>query len=176
MSRLFNAIRRIEAILLAASVIAIAALIVLNVLCRALLGFSLAAAGELCQFLIVLITFTGLSHAAGSGRHIRMTAFHDLLGAGARRRLLAFVSGATALLLFVLAWYALAYVAVVHRLGSASPVLQVPLYLVYACAPLGLGAAGVQYLLALVRNLRGPGAWLSWDTRDEYTDTAAGEG
>ena len=175
MTRLFHLIRRAEAAVLAISILGIAALIVLNVAARALTGSSIAATGELCQFLILLVTFAGLSHAAGSGRHIRMTAFHDLLPPQWRRRLLLFVSAATALLLALLALYACHYVAVMYRLGSVSPVLQVPLFLVYACAPLGLAAATAQYVLAAFQNARGHEAYLSYDAKDEYLDDAHGE-
>ena len=95
MTRLFRFIRYIETAVLAVSILGIAALIVFNVAARALTGSSIAATGEVCQFLILLVTFAGLSHAAGSGRHIRMTAFHDLLGPQGRRRLLLVVSAAT---------------------------------------------------------------------------------
>ncbi len=176
MTRLFQFIRHAEAAVLAISILGIAALIVLNVAARALTGSSIAATGELCQFLILLVTFAGLSHAAGSGRHIRMTAFHDLLGNQGRRRLLLFVSAGTALLLALLALYACHYVAVMYQLGSVSPVLQVPLFLVYACAPLGLVAATAQYVLAAIQNARGHGAYVSYDAKDEYLDdTDAGD-
>lgn len=174
MTKLFHLIRRVEAGVLALSIVGIAVLIVLNVAARALTGSSLAATGEVCQFLILLVTFAGLSHAAGTGRHIRMTAFHDLLGPRARRRLLLVVSAGTALLLGLLALYACHYVAVMYRLGSVSPVLQVPLFLVYACAPLGLAAATAQYVLAAVQNARGHEAYLSYDVKDEYLDDADG--
>jgi TRAP-type C4-dicarboxylate transport system permease small subunit len=175
MTQLFQLIRRVEAAVLAISILGIAVLIVLNVAARALTGSSIAATGEVCQFLILLVTFAGLSHAAGSGRHIRMTAFHDLLGLQGRRRLLLFVSAATALLLALLALYACHYVAVMYRLGSVSPVLQVPLFLVYACAPLGLLAATAQYVLAAIQNARGHEAYLSYDAKDEYLDDTDGE-
>ena len=175
MTRLFHLIRRAEAALLATSILGIATLIVFNVAARALTGSSIAATGEICQFLILLVTFAGLSHAAGAGRHIRMTAFHDLLGPQGRRRLLLVVSAATALLLALLSLYASHYVLVMYRLGSVSPVLQVPLYLVYSCAPLGLAAATTQYVLAAIQNARESEAYLSCDVKDEYLCEAISE-
>ena len=174
MTRLFHLIRRAETAVLALSILGIAALIVLNVAARALTGSSIAATGEACQFLILLVTFAGLSHAAGLGSHIRMTAFHDLLGVQARRRLLVAVSTGTALLLALLALYACHYVSVMYRLGSVSPVLRVPLFLVYACAPLGLSAASAQYALAALQNFRGHEPYLSYDVKDVYLEDAEG--
>ena len=172
MNRLFHGIQRIEEAILAGGILAIAALTILNVIARGAFGASLAAAEELCQFLIVVVTFAGLSYGASKGRHIRMTALYDQLGDRARKAVMVFIAGSTALLLFYLSWLAVDYVLVVRRLGSVSPVLQVPLYLVYLAAPLGLMLAGVQYAFAVVRNLRDPGVYLAYDTKDEYGDAS----
>lgn len=168
MNRLFKIIQCVEGFLLAFAIIAIASLTILNVFARSLLGFSFAFTEELCQFLIVLVTFAGLSYGASKGRHIRMTALYDLLGGRARKAAMIGIAGFTALLLFWLAGYAVNYVLVVRRLGSVSPVLQVPLYLVYLAAPAGLVLAGIQYSLAVAQNLRQDEVYLSFDTKDEY--------
>lgn len=170
MNRLFQVIQRVEESLLAISIIAIAALIILNVFARSLFGYSFAFTEELCQFLIVLVTFVGLSYAASKGRHIRMTAMYDMLGGRARKAAMLAIAGFTALLLFYLAWLAVDYVLVMRRLGSVSPVVQTPLYLVYLVAPLGLVLAGVQYVLTVAKNLREETVYLSFDTKDEYED------
>lgn len=170
--RLFHFFQRAEEALLAGAILAIAALTILNVIARSVFGESLASTEELCQFLIVLVTFVGLSYGASKGRHIRMTALYDLLGERKRKGVMIFIACTTALLLFYLAWLAMDYALVVRRLGSVSPVLQVPLYLIYLAAPAGLGLAGVQYGLAALRNLRDDGVYLSFDTRDEYFDAA----
>ena len=168
--RIFHGIQRVEAAILAGGILAIAALTIINVIARSVFGASLAAAEELCQFLIVLVTFAGLSYGAGRGRHIRMTALYDQLGDRTRKGAMLLIAGTTALLLFYLAWLALDYVLVVRRLGSVSPVLQVPLYLVYSAAPVGLLLAGAQYVLAFLKNVREEGIYLAWETRDEYLE------
>jgi C4-dicarboxylate transporter DctQ subunit len=168
MERLFQSIRRIEEFVLAWSILAIAGLAVANVICRALLGFSLAFAGELSQFLMIAVTFVGLSYAAGHGRHIRMTALYDQLSPHWRKSLSIVISGSTCLLLLLLAVLAIRYIATVHFLGAVSPVLRVPLYLVYSIVPWGLALASAQYGLTTARNLRSRELYLSFDRRDEY--------
>jgi TRAP-type C4-dicarboxylate transport system permease small subunit len=168
MAVFFRALRRVEQFVLAWSILAIAALTVANVICRSLLGFSLAFAEELSQFLIIAVTFVGLSYAAGRGRHIRMTALYDQLPARYRRLMMIVISATTSLLLLVLAVWAVRYVATVRFLGTVSPALQVPLFLVYAIVPLGLLLAAVQYALTAWRNLRSRDVYLSFDRRDQY--------
>jgi len=173
MNRIFQAIQRVEEVMLALAILLIAGLTIANVVARSVFGASMASAEELCQFLIVLVTFVGLSYGASKGRHIRMTALYDTLAPRARKGAMLLIVCSTAALLFYLAWLALDYVLVVRRLGSVSPVLQVPLYLVYLAAPCGLVLAGVQYALAALRNLREEGVYLSYDTKDEYENIAA---
>lgn len=164
-------VRRVERVLIGAAVLVMAALTIANVVARNLFGANLAAVEELNEFLIVLITFVGLSHAAGLGRHIRMTALHDQCGPRLRRRVLIVVSALTAAVLLTLAYHAARYAWGVERV---SPVLGVPLRWVYLCAPLGLALAGVQYLLALLRNLTDDGPWIAYERRDEYADVPEG--
>lgn len=164
----FRAIQKVEATILAWGIILIAALTIFNVASRSLFGISLAYVEELSQFLIILVTFVGLSYGASRGRHIRMTALYDQLPLRWRKGLMVVIASSTSLLLFVLAWYAVRYVRTVAELGTVSPALQVPLYLVYCAAPLGLVLAGVQYALTVVRNLREQEVYLSYDKKDEY--------
>lgn len=175
MNLLFRFIQRIEAFLLAWSIIAIALLSIGNVFCRALLGFSLAFTGELSQFLIIIVTFIGLSYATSRGRHIRMTAFYDQLSKRWRRILMTFISGLTALLMFALTWYSFEYISTVYFLETVSPVLQVPLYLVYLCVPLGFTLSAIQYTLTAIRNLTSADVYISFSQKDEYETPVTGE-
>lgn len=166
----FRALQRVEAFVLSAAILLIALLTIANVFSRSLLGSSIAATEELSQFLIILVTFVGLSYATSQGRHIRMTALYDQFSMAARRRLMIFIAGSTSALMFLLTWYALDYMLVVRELGSVSPVLQVPLYIVYAAAPLGLFLAGVQYAFTTWKNLGSDEAYIAYEHKDEYID------
>ena len=168
---LFRVIQTIEEWLLAWAMIGIAVLTIANVFARATPYGSLASADEVSRFLIVLVTFIGLSYAASQGRHIRMTAIYDQLPLGPRKALMVLIAGSTSLLLFYLAYCSIRYIQVVHALGSHSPVLQVPLYLVYLTAPLGLILGGIQYALTVLRNLTTPGrVYMSYDHEDTYEE------
>jgi TRAP-type C4-dicarboxylate transport system permease small subunit len=174
--RVFRVLRKVEELVLAWGIILMAALTVLNVFSRSLFGNSLAFAEELSQFLIILVTFVGLSFGASRGRHIRMTAIYDQLNARWRKGLMVMIAGTTSVLMFVLAWYAVDYVLTVQELGTVSPALQVPLYLIYLAAPLGFVLAGIQYALTALKNLRAPEVYLSYDKKDEYEPLDTGTG
>jgi len=169
---LFRAVQRIEELVVAWGILAIAALTVANVFSRTLLGQSLAFAEELSQFCIILVTFVGVGYAASQARHIRMTALYDQLGDRPRKALRIFICATTAALLFLLTGYSLQYVETVRALGTVSPTLQVPLWWVYLSAPLGLFLGGVQYVFATWRNVTAPPGevYLSFEHRDDYEE------
>lgn len=142
-----------------------AAATILNVVVRNTQGDSLASTEELNQFLIVIVCFVGLSHAAGEGRHIRMSAISDLVPPRPRRVLAAVVTASTAALLAYLAFQAWSYARGVDR---TSPVLGIPLSTIYLIAPFGLGLGAVQFALAAWANVTGTEAHLAYGVRDQY--------
>ncbi len=174
-TRIGRVIQRVEELVLSASILLIAALTILNVFCRSILGFSLAATEEVSQFCMIVVCFIGLSYAASKGRHIRMTAIYDQLSPRFRKALMFAITSSTAIILFALAWYACCYVAAVYRLGGVYPALRVPFYVVYSVGPLGLVLAGVQYGLAAMRNLTSDKIYLSFEKTDDYEQPIAQE-
>lgn len=166
----FRVIQVVEETLITAGILTIAVLTIANAFSRTLFSHSLAFAQELSQFMIIVVTFIGLSYAAARGRHIRMTALYDQMGSKARKALMILIAAATALLMFALAAYSIRYIETVRSLGTVSPVLQVPLYLVYLAAPLGLVLAGIQYVMTVIRNVTEEDVYLSFELKDEYEE------
>lgn len=170
LTRLSRWVTRLEEACLAGGILGIALLTIANVLGRVLFDHSLAFAEEISQFLIVFVTFLGIGYGVGKGRHIRMTALYDQLPKPARKRLAILISASTSLLLFYLTYLGLSYaLGTVRALGSVSPVLEVPLWLVYLSAPLGFALGGIQYGLAVAKNLVADEVWLSYETRDDVS-------
>jgi len=161
-------IARLEAVMLAFGVLAMAANTVANVVGRFAFGRSLYFAEEVNQALIVLITFAGISYAARHGRHIRMSALFDMLPIRPRRWAMVAISALTGVLLLMLAWYAWGYVSTQASRGRVLPALRIPQWWILVWVPAGLFLTGVQYLLTALKNLTDPGIWLSTATRDGY--------
>lgn len=170
-SRCFDIIKTIEKWTLAYAILIIAGVTIANVFCRAVLNSSLTFAEELAQFVIIWVTFIGISYAASQGRHIRMSAIYDQLGTAMRKSFMVCIAASTSLLMFFMTYYAMRYIATVYALGTASAALQVPLYLVYCVAPIGFALTGIQYALTVVRNLTEKEVYLSYDHKDEYEET-----
>ncbi len=163
-------LRTIEETLLGGGVLLIAVLTIANVIGRTF-GSSIAAAEELSQFAIIFVTFVGVGYATSRARQIRMTALYDSLPEKLRKPLAIFIAASTSLLLFALTWLAIDYTLhTVRALAGVSPVLQLPVWVVYLSVPLGLGLGGVQYMLAVARNIASPGTWLSFEHDDSYDE------
>ncbi|MGB1539435.1 MAG: TRAP transporter small permease [Rickettsiales bacterium] len=153
---------------LAWGILLMAANSIANVFGRYLFNQSIYFSEELNQFLIVLVTFVGLGYAARQGRHIRMSAVYDQLPDRGRKALMIVICALTAAIMFLLAYYAVSYLGIVADLGKVTPALQIPLYLTYLWVPVGFTITGIQYVLAIVQNLRKDGVYISYSEIDRY--------
>lgn len=146
-------IGRIEVWILGWGIILMAVNTIANVFGRYVFNQSIYFSEELNEFLIVIVTFMGLGYATRKGIHIRMSAIYDALPIKLRKGLMVVIAATTAVVMAVLAWYALEYVQKVASRGRITPALQLPLYLTYVWVVIGLTLASFQYLLTAIRNL-----------------------
>ncbi|MGD2082547.1 MAG: TRAP transporter small permease [Chromatiales bacterium] len=175
LARFDRGIETVEKLMLSGGVILMAAVSIANVIGRNLFDHSLIFAEEINQILMILITFMGIGYGVRHARHIRMSAVYDQLDGFPRKALMVVISLGTGLLLLLLAWYAIRYVDLIHRIGSVTPVLRVPLWAIYVWVPVGLTLGGVQYLLATVRNLTTADTYLSFQQKDAYEEPGSGD-
>ncbi|MDR0355913.1 MAG: TRAP transporter small permease [Deltaproteobacteria bacterium] len=161
----------IEEKVVAVSVIGLALVLITNVTLR-FFNSSLPSTEELSQFLMFFITFLGTSYAARSGMNIRMSMVSDALKGKAKKALTIFVCAGTAIIMFYVAYLSWRYVMKIASLHRVSPILQVPVQYVWIIMPIGMFLTGVQYSLALGRNLVSKGSWLSYSVPMEQESSA----
>ncbi len=153
LGKIDTVIGRIEVCILGWGIILMAVNTIANVFGRYVFNQSIYFSEELNEFLIVIVTFMGLGYATRKGIHIRMSAIYDALPIKLRKGLMVVIAATTAVVMAVLAWYALEYVQKVASRGRITPALQLPLYLTYVWVVIGLALASFQYLLTAIRNL-----------------------
>lgn len=163
-----RAILRLEKAVLGVGILGIAAISIVNVFARNLLGGSLPFAEEVNQTLMVWITFAGVGLGARRSRHIRMAAFYDQLRGRARKIAWMTICAGTSGLLLVLAWLALEYVIGTYSIGGVTPALRVPLWSTHSVVPVGLALGAVEYALAFVRNVTDAGIHASVDLEEGH--------
>lgn len=168
-------IARIEAILLAIGVLAMAINTMANVVGRFVFGQSLFFSEEVNRALIILITFAGISYAARHGRHIRMSALFDALPPPPRKILMVVIAVVTSAAMFLLTWYSADYLMAQMSRGRLLPALQVPVWWIIVWAPLGFFLTGLQYALTAIKNIIDKDIWLSTSTLEGYDDNSEEE-
>ena len=170
-----NGIARAEAVLLAAGVLLMAANTVANVIGRFGLGRSIQSTEEVNRILIILITFAGISYAARHGRHIRMTAFFDMMPVKLRKLLMILIALITAGFMFALTWYSWGYLQTTMGRGRLMPSLQIPVWWTLVWVPVGFFMTGLQYLLTAIKNILQPDIYLSTNVLEGYADESEQE-
>ena len=158
-------IGNIEAYLLSWSTIFLAALTVGNVVSRKLLNYSWSFTEEISQFILVLVTFIGVSYGARKARHICMTALFEALNQKWQKIFMLVSSIVTAAVLFYLAYYAYEYVLSTYKMQKTTPVLRMPFFLLISSVPVGLFLGGLQYVLTFIKNLTSQGVWNSYEEK-----------
>lgn len=161
-------VARIEATLLAAGVLLMAANTVANVVGRYVFGSSIFFSEELNRILIILITFAGISYAARHGRHIRMSAIYDTLPPKGRKVMMILIATVTAICMFGLAWYSFGFIRTSAGQGRLLPSLQVPIWWTLVWVPLGFTLTGIQYALTVFKNIVEDDIYLSTNVLEGY--------
>lgn len=106
----------------------------LNVLFR-LWGGDIAWTTELCELLMVWVTFLGGAAAARRGLHMSITEFLDKLGTDTRRLADAAIQLLNLAVLALLAWYGMGIVN--SSWGNELTVLHIPMAVQYLGLPMG---------------------------------------
>lgn len=163
----------IEEKVLVFSILFMAGILIANVASRNLFNSSINASEEISQFLVIMVTFLGISYAARRGLHIRMSILNDFLSGKPQKLLALFVSLSTAIILMYIAWLSFRYVLRVSVIYRISPILQIPLHYVWSVVPVGFALTGVQYFLTFFRNLSSDKVWVSYYVQDENMEPVA---
>ena len=163
-------IRTFEEYILAYGILVMGGLTIVNVFARNLFNHSLSYATEINEFLIVLVTFLGTSYAARNGRHIRMSAFHDIANKKIQKVLTYIVTFGTATFMYLMTYLASNYIIDVFQQGKMSPVLRVPLGWIWIFVPIGLLMTAIHYTLAFIKNVMEDDVWVSFEEKSEYED------
>lgn len=158
-----------EVTILVSCVAALAVLLIANVFFRTFFQ-SIYFAEEVSQFLVILITFAGVSYGVRKARHIRMGAFLDVMPVKLEKLFIFFISLVSAITMAIMAWFSLDYLLNAMQMGHKTPALRVPRWTFYVIIPIGFSLASIQYLRTIIKNITEKDAWQSPDQRSEYED------
>jgi TRAP-type C4-dicarboxylate transport system permease small subunit len=127
-------------------------LVFMNVLFR-VFGGDIALTTELCEFLMVWVTFLGGAAAMRRGLHMSITEFLDKLGPDRRRWADAAIDVLSIAMLMLLVWHGMGIVN--SGWGNELTVLHIPQALQYLALPVGASAMAIFAAWDLVLIARG---------------------
>lgn len=166
-------VNAVEVTVMVVCVAALAVLLIVNVFARTFFQ-SLYFAEEISVFLVLLITFTGVSYGVRKARHIRMGAFLDAMPATMEKVFIIIISLVSAVVLGIMTWASWEYLLNALNQGHMSQALRVPKWIFYVVIPIGFGLATIQYIRTIIKNLTEPEPWQSPDQQSEYEDEEIG--
>ena len=164
-----KAVLKLEDFLLGYIIVFMAILLVLNVFFRSVLNNSLSFAEELGGFLMVIVTFWGISTAARFSKHINMNAIVDNVPKKIRKAMMVIISGFTAVVMFYMTSVFVRYAMDNLKVGRVSTALEWPMWVIQSLVAIGVFLTAVQYLVCFIRNLTTSDVYLGSEVR-------AGEG
>ena len=72
-----------------------------------------------------------------------------------------------------MAYWSWLYMVKIRSVGNVTPILRVPVYLILFWVPMGFLMAAVEYVMAVVKNLREKDVFLSVEIPDGYEEELA---
>lgn len=166
-------VNAVEVSILVFCVAALGILLIVNVLARTFFQ-SIYFAEEISTFLVMLMTFTGVSYGVRKARHIRMGAFLDAMPPKMEKTFIIIISFVSAVVMAIMAWASWEYLINAMSKGHMTPALQIPTWTFYIIIPIGFGLACIQYLRTILKNFIEKDPWQSPDQQSEYEDEEIG--
>lgn len=157
---------RVEEIIIAGSVLIMAILLIVNIICRTMLGTSLTFTEEICKFCLINVTFIGISYTIRKNNQVEMSALVDLIPVKVRKIVKIAVWLITAVLLVWIGNHCLDYVLSVKALSRVTPALEMPIWITLVALPLGMYLGALQSFLTAVFNIADKdNLWLGSDVK-----------
>lgn len=160
------ALHTVEKFILKWAIIVISVMTFGNVLFRMFTGGSWHFAAEISRLSIIVASFIGISYAARKGRHISMSAFFDLSPKPVKKVLSIVNPFVTAIVLFVVGYYAILYTHGIYASGRTTAALQFPFWLMVVAIPIGCFLGGIQFLRNMWTNIVNKEVYLAQDKKD----------
>ena len=166
-------INAVEVSILVFCVAALGILLITKVFARTFFQ-SIYFAEEVSTFLVMLMTFTGVSYGVRKARHIRMGAFLDSMPPRMEKVFIIFISLVSAFVMAIMAWASWEYMANAMAKGHMTPALRMPKWTFYIIIPIGFGMSCIQYIRTIIKNIIEKDPWQSPDQQSEYEDEEIG--
>jgi len=145
-------ISRLEEIIIAISILFATILILVNVALR-LMGSGITWSEELIRYLLILVTFIGMSVCARDGEHVSIEFIPQMLKGKANTILMVVINSVSLIFSIMLTWYSFQLFQFSWKTGQLSPGLGLPIFLIYAVTPLSGLLVTIRYFQQIIKIL-----------------------
>lgn len=150
-----NLLGRLEMIVLVWTILGLALIGFVQVICRYIFSYSFSWFEELACYLDVFVTFLGAATAVKSGSHFAMDSLVRKLPKFPQSILRFVTSTFSGLFCLFIVYYSWRIVMRMHGFGTTSPAMQIPVYIAYLPIPIFSLLMGIRFLIRAVAYLRG---------------------
>jgi len=159
---------KIEEIILSLGIIVLTIILIVNVILRKA-GGSIYFIDELAMFLVILITFIGLSYATRKATNIHMDAIFDLSPVRVQKIMIFVISIISAVVMFYMTYLSVNYVYYTYRWKMISSAINMPYWIGIIIVPVGLFLSGIHFVRTILKNIQEKeDVWLSSEQKNRY--------
>ena len=126
-------------------------IIILQVIFRYGISYSLDWPEELARYLFIASVYIGSSYAEQEDRHLSVTILRTSGGAWCAKYLKTIASLVTIVFCGFMTVWGIQMTAFVYESNQVAPAMQFPMWVVYATLPFGLGCMGIRAAINLFK-------------------------
>ncbi len=153
---MYNKLVRLDEFLAPAFLLCMTTIILFQVLNRYIFTYSLDWPEELGRYLFLFAVYQGTSYAEAKNRHLEITILRTLFKGSFDIPLQIISKIGSAIFAAILTWWGVQMVMFVYSSNQLAPSLQIPMYFIYICVPLGMASMVVHSIVNLFRLFRCP--------------------
>ena len=143
-------INRIEEVFVSFGILLATILVLVNVVLRQM-GSGLTWSEELIRFIIIWITFIGMSVCSKDNDHMSIEFIAEMLNGKANKLLMAFIYLLALILGIMLTWYSFQLFLFSLDTAQVTPGLDVPFYFIYLIIPISGVLLIIRYIQQLIK-------------------------
>ena len=126
---------------------------ILQVFFRYCVSYSLDWPEEMGRYLFIALVYIGSGYAERENKHLSITILRTSGGAWCAKYLPLLALGVTAAFCGMMTVWGVNMAYFVWQTGQVAPAMQFPMWIVYACLPLGMACMGIRALIKFLRQL-----------------------
>ena len=147
MHKVTDFIDRVENIALVWTILGLAIISFVQVICRYLFNYSFTWFEEFGRFMGVFVAFLGAGIGVKTGSHFTMDLVVTHLKPPWQQLLRALTSAGAGVFFFFVAWYSLKIVTRMYGYETTSPTMEIPMYIPYLPIPVFSVVMGIRFCI-----------------------------